>query len=269
MSPEPNRLRSALVTGAAGNIGRAISSRLAQDGYAVILSDTREDDLDALQRSLARAGHVVAAACGDISAIGGRQTCVQAVNALERPLGVLVNNAAVFPDLPWDAMTDELWMQSLAVNLVAPASLTQALVPLMSHEGDGAIVNISSVRALASVGMGAAYEAAKAGLIALTRCHAVELAPFGIRVNAISPGSVAVGGLAGWPGITAEQRTAFVASQPGGEIGFTEQIAGVVSFLASVDSAFVNGENIVADGGAIGIYGYTAAHRAASSAVVA
>lgn len=253
----------ALVTGAAGRIGRAISLHLGEAGYSLVLTDQTVESLADLRTALEAKGSTVAAIATDIATASGRSACIEAVSALHGNLRVLVNNAAFFADPGALDTTDEMWATMLAVNLIAPAALIRDAVPLMA-ENDASIINISSVRALATLACGAPYEAAKAGILALTRCLAVELRARGIRVNAVSPGTIFEGGLEGFGSkLQSDQRIAFETSQPSGDVGLPEQIATIVGFLASDQSSLINGENIVADGGALGMYAYTAALRAA------
>jgi 3-oxoacyl-[acyl-carrier protein] reductase len=182
----------ALVTGGNGGLGQRICHALAKEGahIAVMYAQSREQG-EAVARELAATYQVNAAAFGcDITDQGQVEALVAAVHKHFDRIDILVNDAAFnksvpFPDL--DAMSMELWDKIMAVNLTGPMRLTKAVAPIMKAQGAGRMVNISSVAGLTPSGSSIAYAISKAGLIHLTRCMAVALAPE-VLVNCVAPG---------------------------------------------------------------------------------
>lgn len=182
----------ALVTGGNGGLGQRICHALAKEGahIAVMYAQSREQG-EAVARELAATYQVNAAAFGcDITDQAQVEGLVAAVQKHFGRIDILVNDAAFnksvpFPDL--DAMSMELWDKIMAVNLTGPMRLTKAVAPIMKAQGCGRMVNISSVAGLTPSGSSIAYAISKAGLIHLTRCMAVALAPE-VLVNCVAPG---------------------------------------------------------------------------------
>ena len=163
------------------------------------------------------------------------------------PVGVLVNNAVWARFGPLDALDEETVERTLAVGLKALIWTMQAAVPQMRRLGGGSIVNISSTSAVKPVGDAIAYAAMKAGVLGLTKAAAVELSPQRIRVNAVLPGMVGTdASKAQYDEATLKERT---AAMPLGRFGDPADIAGAVSFLASADAAYVQGAELMVDGG--------------------
>lgn len=182
----------ALVTGGNGGLGQRICHALAREGahIAVVYAQSR-DEAEGVARDLATRHQVNAAAFGcDITDQAAVEGLVRDVTARFGRLDILVNDAAFnkavpFPDL--DALTIELWEKIMAVNLTGPMRLIKAVAPVMKAQGRGRIVNISSVAGLGPSGSSIAYAVSKAGLIHLTKCMAVALAP-DVLVNCVAPG---------------------------------------------------------------------------------
>ncbi len=182
----------ALVTGGNGGLGQRICHALAREGVhvAVMYAQSR-DQAEAVAHTLAASYQINAAAFGcDITDDAAVAALVGAVTARFGRLDILINDAAYnkaipFPDL--DALTPEVWDRILAVNLTGPMRLTKAVGPVMKARGHGRIVNIASVAGLQPTGSSIAYAVSKAGLIHLTRCMAVALAPE-VLVNCVAPG---------------------------------------------------------------------------------
>ena len=182
----------ALVTGGNGGLGQRICDALAREGahVAVMYAQSR-DQAEDVARDLAARHGVQAAAFGcDITDRAAVDRLVADVTARFGRLDILVNDAAFnkavpFPDL--DGLTEELWEKIMAVNLTGPMRLTKAVAPVMKAQGRGRIVNIASVAGLGPTGSSIAYAVSKAGLIHLTRCMAVALAPE-VLVNCVAPG---------------------------------------------------------------------------------
>jgi meso-butanediol dehydrogenase / (S,S)-butanediol dehydrogenase / diacetyl reductase len=238
------------VTGAASGIGRATSLSLLVAGYEVNGLDVDEDGLDETSRRAAAApfrSWVVDVA--DAPALG--QT-LDDIASDGRPLDLLVNNAGggVAATAPDTSTLD--WNATIALNLSAVFHACRIVIPHMVTQGGGVIVNVASVGALVGVPRRAAYCAAKAGVVGLTRALAVDHAAQGIRVNAICPGTVASEWvekvLAGDPSPD-ERRAALAARQLDGRMGSPEEVAAGIVFLASPEGRFVNGSAWVMDGG--------------------
>jgi 3-oxoacyl-[acyl-carrier protein] reductase len=182
----------ALVTGGNGGLGQRICHALAREGahIAVVYAQSR-DEAEGVARDLATRHQMNAAAFGcDITDQAAVEGLVRDVTARFGRLDILVNDAAFnkavpFPDL--DGLTIELWEKIMAVNLTGPMRLIKAVAPVMKAQGRGRIVNISSVAGLGPSGSSIAYAVSKAGLIHLTKCMAVALAP-GTLVNCVAPG---------------------------------------------------------------------------------
>lgn len=240
---------SAIVTGASGSIGQAITVALLESGRRVVGIDRDAAALES-QRASLPAGSFVPLV-GDVTR---PQTWVDAAASAAR-LGrtaVLVNNAGISPK--HDGMrvrgvdTDlDMWQQVLEVNLTSAFLGIKAVAPLMEEHGKGRIVNISSMagRTLAALA-GIPYAVSKAGMLGLTRGFAGELGPLGITVNAVAPGRIATPMLAA--GATS-MNADILDRIPVHRFGTPEDIAAVVSFLAGDESGFVNGACIDANGG--------------------
>ncbi|MBS0642113.1 MAG: SDR family oxidoreductase [Acetobacteraceae bacterium] len=182
----------ALVTGGNGGLGQRICHALAKEGVhiAVMYAQSREQ-AEGVARELASSYQINAAAFGcDITDRAAVDKLIGDVTARFGRLDILVNDAAfnkavAFPDL--DNLTEDLWDKIMAVNLTGPMRLTKAVAPIMKAQGRGRIVNISSIAGLSPSGSSIAYAVSKAGLIHLTRCMAVALAPETL-VNCVAPG---------------------------------------------------------------------------------
>ncbi|HET8728956.1 MAG TPA: SDR family oxidoreductase [Alphaproteobacteria bacterium] len=242
----------ALVTGAAGGIGLATAGRLAREGCRVMLTDIDAARLKAAAKSLADAGVTVAAAVADLSRAGERERLVPEVIERWGRIDVLVNNAARHgPRTPFIEFSEHEWEQVFATNVTATAVLCRAAAMDMRRRRSGAIVNVSSVQADMPVPTYAAYVASKGAITSLTRALAVELAPDGIRINAVSPGVIA----------TENFQNALAESESGtegsgtvtaallGRQGTPEEVARAIAFLASSDGSFVTGTTLYVDGG--------------------
>jgi 3-oxoacyl-[acyl-carrier protein] reductase len=182
----------ALVTGGNGGLGQRICHALAREGahVAVMYANSR-DQAEQVARDLAARHQVQAAAFGcDITDADAVARLVQDVSARFGRLDILVNDAAFNKAIPFtdlDSLTEEIWDRIIAVNLTGPMRLTKAVAPLMKTQGRGRIVNIASVAGLGPSGSSIAYAVSKAGLIHLTKCMAVALAPE-VLVNCVAPG---------------------------------------------------------------------------------
>jgi gluconate 5-dehydrogenase len=240
--------RVAVVTGGSSGIGAAMASALAFAGARVVLVARDPARLSAAADELREAGCQAAWVSADL---GDRAEVKRAAMAAAAPFGepdILVNCAGVNLRPPLDAMTEDEWNQTLAINLTAPFLLGQRFGPGMAERGWGRIINITSQQAHRAFGNSGGYGPSKAGLAALTRSQSEAWAPSGVTVNAICPGFVAT------------PLTERVASDPVraaalakrtmiGRNGEPMDFAGTVVFLASPASDFITGQTIFVDGG--------------------
>jgi NAD(P)-dependent dehydrogenase (short-subunit alcohol dehydrogenase family) len=237
--------RKALITGATGTIGRAISIALASEGAHVVASGRDKTRGAALVAEIEEAGGqaVFIAADLDGSPAASRGLAEEAALVLGSPVDILVNNAGIFPAANTCA-TDELTFDAVyGVNVKAPFFLTATVAPAMVAAGGGAIVNITAWVARLGLGGGTAYAASKGALETLTRAWAAEFGPGGIRVNAVAPSVIRASDAPADPG------TVMMNGTPAGRVGTPESIARAVVYLASDDSLFVHGTVLDVDGG--------------------
>lgn len=238
---------AAIVTGAGSGIGRATALALAENGADVLVVGRRSDPLTELERthSLIR-GHVA-----DIGVEAEIDQIVKAAVALWDRIDVIVNNAGLYGPAPLADVTVEQINQLVRMNIVAPTLLARASLPYLTERG-GTIVNVTSVYAQKAVARSSHYAATKAALESLTRSWALELAPLGIRVNAVSPGPTETELLAR-SGLTADRIAAIkereAATIPLGRRGRPEDVARWITALADPKSSWVTGEVFSVDGG--------------------
>jgi len=234
--------RVLVLTGAAGGIGAAIARLFRRAGARLVLSDRAAPE--DLARSLdPDSTDVVATACDVTSSREADSLAEQAVARFGR-IDIVVPAAGIFPDATLEEMTDDAWASCLAVNLDGTMRVCRAAVPHMRR--GGAIVTIASVAGHRGSRGHAHYAAAKGGVLAFTRSLAAELAPRGIRANAVSPGIIDTPMIAG---LMQERGPGLVAQTPLGRMGTPEEVAGAVLFLASDLAGFVTGETLHVNGG--------------------
>ena len=242
--------KAALVTGGGGGIGGAICRRFADEGAAVGVLDRRAEAAQEAASLIEAAGGRARALTAEIT---DPESVAAALAQMEGILGapdVLVNNAAwaLKGDLESTALAD--WRAEMEIDLDGQFVCAKAVLPGMVARGAGAIVNIGSVNGLTALG-NPAYSAAKAGLLSLTRSLAVEYGPKGIRANMVSPGTVETD-IETWR-IRREKNPQIFDRlarwYPVGRVGRPEDIAAAVAFVAADEAGFVNGANLVVDGG--------------------
>ena len=240
--------KTALVTGATSNIGRAIALAFAAEGAHVAVSGRDRDRGPAVVKEIEAAGGraVFVAADLDGSAARSRELAGESTVALGGRLDILVNNAAIYPGAVTPDTDEATFDQVYAVNVKAPFFLVAAVAPAMAAAGGGAIVNLGSWGARLGIPVGALYTSTKGALETLTRSWAAEFGPAGVRVNAISPGVVHEPGPAR-PGDTMMHGT------PAGRHGTPDAIGHAAVWLASDEAAFVQGSVIDVDGGRVGV----------------
>jgi NAD(P)-dependent dehydrogenase (short-subunit alcohol dehydrogenase family) len=243
--------RRVLVTGASSGIGRAAAELFAREGARVAMVARRQSALDQAAESLPQSKDRVFTISADVTREADAERCMQ--KAIDRlgGLDVLVNAAGILKSGDIMQTSLEVWDEMLNVNLRAVFHLMQLAVPHLK-ESRGNIVNVSSVTGLRSFPGVLAYCVSKAGVDQLTRCAALDLAPFGVRVNAVNPG-VVVTSLHSAGGMGADQYQAFLergkTTHPLGRVGQAQEIAELIVFLASDRAAWITGETVSIDGG--------------------
>ena len=236
----------ALVTGAARGIGLAIAKRFLAEGWRVALLDIKGALVATSVAALARADDTLALTCDvtDATAVGA------AVAQIEQRFGrldALINNAGVAVFAPIMETSDADWGRVLGVNLTGPFLCTKAAVPVMRHQGGGAIVNITSISGLRASTLRSAYGTSKAGLAHLTKQLAVELAELGIRVNGVAPGPVETAMAKAVH--SREIRADYHDAIPLNRYGLEEELAEAVFFLCSERASYITGQVLAVDGG--------------------
>lgn len=244
--------RAAIVTGATSGIGRATATKLSQAGVSVLAVGRNETSLGLLE-SGAR-GPDAATIEPFVADLADPDAAARIVEAAERRFGgldILVNAAGLIAMGTIETTTDESWERMMAVNATAPFRLMHAAVPHLI-ERQGCVVNVSSVNGLRSFAGVLAYCVSKSALDQLTRCAALELAPKGVRVNAVNPG-VTVTNLHRRAGMGEDQYRAFLErskeTHPIGRPGQADEIADLILFLCSPRAAWITGDTISIDGG--------------------
>ncbi len=239
--------RTAIVTGGGQGIGRAICGIYAEEGAAVVVVDINESAAEETARQLNRegyAGRSARAVRADISVATEISALVDGVVEEYGRVDILVNNAGLALFRSVEACTEEEWDRVMAVNLKGPFLLSKALLPTMIAQQSGAVINLASVAGkTGGVVSGAPYSVSKAGIECLTKSLARELAPHGVRVNAIAPGIIDTA-------LTAHHDPAFVDAIPlGGSKGEPRDVAEAALFLASDRSRHITGEILDVNGG--------------------
>lgn len=239
----------ALITGGGAGIGEAVARLFAQEGAAVVITGRRKEVLERVAGEIERGNGRALAVAGSVTDEAHvRSAVLQAVRAFGT-LNVLINNAGIgaFGKLLHET-DDATWDDLLAINLTGVFRMTRAAVPEMIRAGGGAIVNVSSIASLVGIPLTAAYSATKGAMDALTRCLAIDYAKHGVRCNSICPGLVDTPMAADL--IHDQARFAQVmASYPLGRPGTAEEVAKLVLYLASDESAWVTGGIFPIDGG--------------------
>lgn len=237
----------ALITGSSRGIGRAEAIKLAHDGYAVCINCVeREDKAQEAVEQLVNGGCEAMWYKADVADAAAVK---QMVTEVEKTLGavtLLVNNAGIAKQCLFQDMTEDYWKRIFDVNLNGAFNTIQAVLPHMLHEHSGCIINTSSIWGQHGASCEVAYSATKHAIIGLTRSLAQELAPTNIRVNCVAPGVIDTDMV---QVLGTETLAALAEDTPVGRLGRPEDIAAVVSFLASDAASFITGQVITSDGG--------------------
>jgi acetoacetyl-CoA reductase len=236
----------ALVTGATGGLGTAICRRLSNDGYKVIANYHNAVKAEKWQTTMSESGYTFDMYQADVSDYHSVEQMIQQVEADHEQIDILVNNAGITRDGQFRKMTPENWDAVLKTNLYSVFNCTRNVINQMVDRSYGRVINISSVNGQRGQFGQANYSAAKAGMHGFTKTLAMEVARKGVTVNTISPGYIATDMVMAVP---EEIRDKIVAEIPIGRLGGTEEIAHLVSFLASKEASFITGANYAINGG--------------------
>lgn len=239
----------ALITGSSRGIGRAEAIALVRDGYAVCVNCVeREDKAQELAAQLRSEGCEAMWYKADVADAAAVKQMVAEVEKTLGAVTLLVNNAGIAKQCLFQDMTEDYWKRIFDVNLNGAFNTIQAVLPHMLHEHSGCIINTSSIWGQHGASCEVAYSATKHAIIGLTRSLAQELAPTNIRVNCVAPGVINTDMV---QVLGRETLDALAEDTPVGRLGRPEDIAAVVSFLASDAASFITGQVITSDGGFI------------------
>lgn len=238
----------AVVTGAARGIGQAIAQRLAQEGADVVICDLQAEwlaETAGIVEGLGRKALPLAVDVGDSETVNA---CINEVVKVFGKVDIMVNNAGITKDTLLVRMSDDDWDAVLRVNLKGTFLFSRAVAKHMMKQRSGAIVNIASISGVIGTAGQANYAASKAGVIALTKSTANELAARGVRANAIAPGFISSKMT---DALSEDVRKQYLSRIPLGRFGTVEDIANAVVFLASEQSSYMTGQTLHVNGGMV------------------
>jgi 3-oxoacyl-[acyl-carrier protein] reductase len=241
--------RVAIITGAARGIGKAIGLTFVREGAKVALVDVDIGSLETAKNDIKNSsGQVIIIPCDITKSVEVRAM----VNQVQKTFGrvdILVNNAGIIRRGTIDTVTEEDWDRVIEVNLKGTFNCSKAIVEIMKQQGYGKIINVSSIAGkMGDITSAPGYGPSKAGVDALTKTLARQLASYGINVNAVSPHAIETEMSAQW---SDERRKEIIASIPLGRLGKPQDVANAVLFLASEEASFITGEILDVNGGAL------------------
>jgi len=238
----------ALISGGARGIGGASARLLAQEGAAVVIGDLLEEEGRKTEAQINEAGGRALFVPMDVTSEDDWRRAIDAAVTAYGKLDVLVNNAGISGRFTVEDTTVELWDKVMSINAKGVFLGTKLAIPVMRQAGGGSIINISSIYGLVGSDSGASYHASKGAVRIFTKSAAIQYAKDGIRVNSVHPGFVD-SPLTESYHAQPEIREARVAATPMGRMGLPEDIATGILYLASDESSFVTGSELVIDGG--------------------
>ena len=242
--------RNAIVTGAGQGIGKSIAQRLAAEGANVMIVGRTRATIEHTVQTITEDGNRAWAFVADIAADEDIPRIVEAAIGRSGQIDILVNNAAVFEEPPFLDLDAATIRQTFATNVTGTLLLSQAVARGMTERGTGSIVHISSVDSLGADGPFTAYTATKAAVVSIARTMAMELSPFGVRINCVAPGFVNTDMVhkTSTPNVLDHMLHHF-DRVPLRRLIEPEEIASAVAFLASDDASGITGTNLIVDGG--------------------
>ncbi len=240
----------AIVTGSARGFGRAICRRLAQGGARVVVADVNLPGAEETVALIKKEGGEALAVRTDVASAESVQAMVKA--ALTRygdRLDILVNNAAIWTNVPTEELSEPDWDRMVDVNMKGVFLCCKAVIPIMKKQRRGHIVNVASIATrTGGTFAGIHYVASKGGVLAMTKKLAKELGQYGVVVNGVNPGSSKTEMMQGWP---QEILDGIIKNTPLGRMAEPDDIADTVAFLASDAARFVHGETVDVNGGLV------------------
>jgi NAD(P)-dependent dehydrogenase (short-subunit alcohol dehydrogenase family) len=238
-----------IITGGANGIGKATVARFAAEGATIVLTDIDRLAAEATaHRIVQETGAAIYPFVADVSVRAADQATVSFALEKMGGLDILVNNAGIYYEDHFEDITEERWDSIMNVDLKGTFLMTQAVVPHFKEKRSGIIVNMASTNGLAGEIYYSHYNAAKGGVVLLTKTLAIELGPFNIRVNCVCPGYIVTESTEAMD--SDEFVNNFVQNKiPMRRTGKPEEVAAVIVFLASDDASFVHGDAILIDGG--------------------
>jgi 3-oxoacyl-[acyl-carrier protein] reductase len=241
--------RVAIITGAARGIGKAIALTFVREGAKIVLVDVDKERLETLKNEIEKNRREVMTLSCDITKSPEVQAMVNQVKRAFGRIDILVNNAGIIRRGTIETVTEEDWDRVIEVNLKGTFNCCKAVVDIMKKQSYGKIVNVSSIAGkMGDITSAPGYGPSKAGVDALTKTLARQLAPYGINVNAVSPHAIETEMSAQW---SEERRKEIIASIPLGRLGKPEDVAEAVLFLVSEEASFITGEILDVNGGAL------------------